>query len=283
MSTAAMSPGTIDISGTAPVPFMRLVTLEWRKMLDTRSGRWLLGITVGLLFVVTAIVLIVLANEEGATLSYSDWMFNVLLIPLTFLLPVFPILCVTSEWSQRTGLTTFVLESNRVRLILAKLTAVLVLALVTLLFSAVVGVAGNLAGAAVGGYDASWEVESRTLFWTVAVQILYFLMAFGLGAVLLNSPAAVTIFYVFGIMLPFVVYFALVSSFDWASTLIPFIDLQTSSVQVTTNEQLRVGPPDFEAKPLETLQYVQFGVATIIWVVIPMVLGFFRIKKTEIK
>lgn len=283
MSTAATSSGIIDVSGTTPVPFSRLVSIEWRKMLDTRSGRWLLGITVGLLFVVTAIVLIVLATSEGSSLSYSDWIFNALLIPLTFLLPVFPILCVTSEWSQRTGLTTFVLESNRTRLIWAKLTSVMTLALATLLFSAVVGVAANLVGAAVGGYDAEWEIDTRTLVWTVVVQILYFLMAFGLGAVLLNSPAAVTLFYVFGIMLPFVVYFGLVSSFDWASNIIPFFDLQTSSVQVTSGEQLRVGPPDFESKPVENLQYLQFGVATVLWVVIPMVLGFFRIKRTEIK
>ena len=30
----------IDVSGTAPVPLTRLVSVELRKALDTRAGRW---------------------------------------------------------------------------------------------------------------------------------------------------------------------------------------------------------------------------------------------------
>ena len=41
MSTSTYEQG-LDLSGTAPLPFTRLVRVELRKMADTRAGRWLL-------------------------------------------------------------------------------------------------------------------------------------------------------------------------------------------------------------------------------------------------
>ena len=49
------------------------------------------------------------------------------------LLPVIGILAVTSEWSQRTALTTFTLVPRRARVIAAKLIAGVVLALIAVL------------------------------------------------------------------------------------------------------------------------------------------------------
>jgi hypothetical protein len=43
------------------------------------------------------------------------------------------ILTVSSEWSQRTGLLTFTLEPNRKRVLLAKLSATLVLGVLVIL------------------------------------------------------------------------------------------------------------------------------------------------------
>ena len=42
MSTATAAP-TLDISGTQPIPFWRLVLVELRKSYDTRAGFWLLA------------------------------------------------------------------------------------------------------------------------------------------------------------------------------------------------------------------------------------------------
>ena len=46
MSTTAPAPGTpgaLDISSTPRVPLGRLVSVELRKSLDTRAGRWFAG------------------------------------------------------------------------------------------------------------------------------------------------------------------------------------------------------------------------------------------------
>jgi ABC-2 type transport system permease protein len=45
-ATAPMQ--TLDVSGTPRVPFTRLVSVELRKALDTRAGRWFTGSIIAL-------------------------------------------------------------------------------------------------------------------------------------------------------------------------------------------------------------------------------------------
>src|SRR3954453_4514956 len=107
MSTAA--PSTLDISGTAPVPFTRLVKVELRKTYDTRAGIWLLGIKAFLDAAVMVIALIVvLVHDEEIKLNDFVGIANFI---SGFLLPVLGIMLVTSEWSQRTGMVTLTLEA----------------------------------------------------------------------------------------------------------------------------------------------------------------------------
>lgn len=265
------APGTIDISQTQPVPFLRLVKVEVRKMLDTRSGFWLL-LSTGLLLVLAAgISLLVIALNDNVALSATD-VSGILTVPLSILLPVFAIQTVTSEWSQRTALVSFTLEANRFRVLLSKLTAVVLLALGALVLAIVLGAILNVVGAAVGGYDATWNVEASMFVATIVSQLLYFLMAFGIGAVVLSTPAAVALFYVVALMLPLMVYGTLMAFFEWARDLIPWIDLQFASA------------PFFESwSNLQGTEIAQLVVATLIWVVAPLVIGTKRVMTTEPK
>ena len=92
---------TLDISGTATVPFSRLVRVELRKMADTRAGFWLL-IAIGLITAAIIGDLPALAARRPAT--FLNFM-GATATPQGFLLPVLGILLVTSEWGQRTALT----------------------------------------------------------------------------------------------------------------------------------------------------------------------------------
>jgi ABC-2 type transport system permease protein len=125
---------------------VRLTGIELRKMVDTRSGRWLLA-TVALLIAAT-IVISVLVGE--ADLHRLDGMFEFALAPIGILLPILGILSVTSEWSQRTTLLTFALVPRRERVTAAK-------ALAACLLGAL-GLVVCLAAAAVGNLivDGSW-------------------------------------------------------------------------------------------------------------------------------
>ncbi len=53
----------LDVAGTPRVPFARLVRTELRKMSDTRAGRWLLGITVGVLVLLAYAGLLLLVDK----------------------------------------------------------------------------------------------------------------------------------------------------------------------------------------------------------------------------
>src|ERR1700709_566998 len=77
----------------------RLTKVELRKMVDTRSGFWLL-IAVAALTIVAVFVTALFAHEEQRTLRH---ILSNGLQPAGILLPVVGILVVTSEWSQRTA------------------------------------------------------------------------------------------------------------------------------------------------------------------------------------
>lgn len=269
MSTTA-PPMTLDVSGTAPVPFGRLVKVEWRKMFDTRGGFWLLLVTGILLALVVGLVLLVLGLEDES-ISANDWS-QVLTIPLSLLLPVFPILTVTTEWTQRSGLVTFSLEPNRARVLLAKFAAVVLFALATIAVAIVVGAVANLVGAGITGTDVRWELEGSTLLLLVLSQLLYFTMAFGLAMVFLNTPGAIAVFYVVALMLPLMVYSFLYAVFDWAQSLIPWIDLQYAFAPFLDPDESVAG-----------LDVARLLVAIAIWIVTPLAVGLNRVLRSEPK
>ena len=65
------------------------------------------------------------------------------------ILPMIAILSITSEWSQRTGLTTFTLVPHRSRIIPAKAFASVAIAIAADGVHLLIGAVGNLVGAAI--------------------------------------------------------------------------------------------------------------------------------------
>lgn len=273
MSTAVRSDDqhTIDVSRTQPVPFFRLVAVELRKLLDTRSGFWLITLTLVMLAAVMGLVLLVLVLAD-ATITAAG-ISEAMIIPVSLLVPVLAILTVTSEWSQRTHLVTFTLEPRRGRVILAKLVTVMILGTATIAVAVLVGALGNLLYGVVTGNEVVWNLDASQLGWTAGVQVLWFLMAFGLGMLILNTPGAVAVFYFFGLIAPFMIYSVLYAIFDWAQSFLPWIDISLASMPFMMGEQGEIG----------ALEWGQLGVSTLIWVVIPLVFGSLRVLRSEVK
>ena len=71
------------------------------------------------------------------------------------------ILSVTSEWSQRSGLTTFTLVPKRGQVIWAKLLISVALGVVSMLVALGIGAVGNLVGAAITGIDPVWDISAE--------------------------------------------------------------------------------------------------------------------------
>lgn len=275
MSAVAVAPST-PLPTAAKVPFGRLVLVEWRKMTDTRAGRTLLIISAGLLLLAMGIVVLVAALNENFSVDLALWS-DVLVVPLSLLTPVLAILIVTQEWGQRTHMVTFSLEPNRLRVIVAKLIAVVAFALALMAVAVVCAVIGNVLAAAVGGYDASWSLDGQTFAWTVALQLLYFVMAFGLAMCLLSTPFSIVVVYAVQLILPIMVWTPLMAFFEWARDLIPFIDLGVASSPFMAQSMMG------QAGEIGTSDYLALVTSILLWVVAPVVFGSMRVVKSEVK
>ncbi len=138
-----------------PIPANRLVDVELRKMFDTRSGFWLL-VSIVVLAVAATVAVVVFAPESS--LSYGTFTAAVG-FPMTLILPMIAILAVTSEWSQRSGLTTFTLVPSRGRVIGAKAIATLIVGVASMLVAFTIGAVGHVFGAALLGVDPVWNID----------------------------------------------------------------------------------------------------------------------------
>ena len=266
-------PYSLDVSGTEQIPFGRMVRVEARKMVDTRAGFWLLMITALLLVAAAAItLLVVLTNDFDLTAAN---LVQIMIVPLSLLLPVFAITTVTSEWSQRTGLVTFTHEPRRIRVAAAKLATVVLLVLVTIAAAILLGALCNVLYGALSGNTPVWNLEAGLFFWTVVNQLLYFLMAFGFGMLLLSTPAAIAIYYVVALLLPFMVYGPIYGILSWGPDVVPWVDLGFALTPLVSSGS---GAPDVSGKV-----YAQVAVTTFVWVVLPLFLGAWRTRRVEIK
>ncbi|MCB9390921.1 MAG: hypothetical protein H6512_15565 [Acidimicrobiia bacterium] len=169
-----------------PIPFIRLVRVEWTKATDTRAARWLLTLVA---LSTTAMLLVPLAAPDFEH-TYGSYLVGAAL-GLSVLLPVVATLLFTSEWSQGTTITTFTQEPRRIRVLNAKLAVSVLLTCGGTIFGAAVATAG------IGIATASGNVVDANLSIGVIAGYLLFVLlnvlaGVALGALLQNSAAAIT-------------------------------------------------------------------------------------------
>jgi ABC-2 type transport system permease protein len=264
--TSAGLPVTFDLTGTPGIPFTRLFKVELRKAFDTRAGRWLVGVTAGIALVADLIIAIVLAAKDE-NLAYGDLVAGAAFV-CSVLLPVLGIMLVTSEWSQRTAMTTFSLEPRRMRIVMAKMLAGVALTAFVIAFALVVGVLCNLLYAAFGG-SLDWTFGWSGFFAFIATQTMAMLGGFALACLLLNTPAAIVVFFVYKWVLPglFAIGAALMA---WFNDLVDWIDFQSAQNRL------------FDGG-LTSTEWGQLVVSGVIWLVVPLVIGLWRIQRAEVK
>ena len=272
MSTSATSSTevhptrTIDISQDQRVPFTRLVSVETRKAFDTRAGRWFTIAILALVAVATTIA--VLAFPEDAQTQVE--MLGLTGGILGYFLPILMILLVTSEWTQRTGLATFTLEPRRPRVIAAKIVAGLGLAVAALVLGALIASLGTLLSPVNGG-EAVWDLGYQEVQNFLLTSLFGVLVGFALAMLLRNSAAAIVAYFVYTFILPIVgaALGALVDGFD---QVVPWIEFNTAQMPLFTGDYRASGE-----------QWAQLAVSGTIWLVVPFVLGLWRLVQAEVK
>jgi ABC-2 type transport system permease protein len=241
------------------IPLWRLTQVELRKLADTRSGLWLL-IVIGLAAAGTAAIMLFAAPDEEQTFQ-GFLAFG--LVPASVLLPVLGILSMTSEWSQRTALTTFTLMPRRGRVIAAKLIAAVLIAVATTAAAAALSAVGNLIAIGMGG-DGAWHIDAAVAGQLLVNQVVFVLMGCGFGALLLNSPLAIVLYFA----IP-TVWSVLGEMVRWLHTAAGWVDINLTSVPLSE--------PGMTGE-----QWARFGVAALVWVALPLALGTARVLRREV-
>jgi len=244
----------VAVAPTRP-PLQRLTGVELRKSVDTRAGFWLLLLNA---LVVVAVVVLVLAvgNDEDQTFAS---MFGDTIGVASILLPIVGLLLVTSEWSQRTALTTFTLVPERGRVVLAKVLAGCGLALAATVICLVSAAIGNLIA---GG---SWEIELSHIGEGALYELFGMLGALALGLLLMHSALAI------------VTYFVLPTVVGIVVEVVPGLDDPAKWFEPT-----RSTTPVSEGT-VNGMEWAYFGVTAAIWIGIPLVLGLLRLARHELK
>jgi ABC-type transport system involved in multi-copper enzyme maturation permease subunit len=239
----------------------RLTGVELRKMTDTRAGFWLLA---GVELLALGMTVIQLATAEAPEQTLMDF-FAVTLYPVGIVMPLLGILLVTSEWSQRTALTTFALVPQRWRVLTAKLMAGVVLAMAVIAASLATAAAVNGVSVGVGKGDGDWTLELSAVANGLVFQLANMLIGLAFGMLLLNSPAAIVLY----LLLPTV----------WA-VLVSFIDaLQTPAEWLDINQTFQ---PLIDNSPTRE-EWERFGASVFFWGVLPFLAGLLRVLRREVK
>jgi ABC-type transport system involved in multi-copper enzyme maturation permease subunit len=255
----------LDLSATEPTPFSRLVRVELRKCYDTRAGFWLIAV-IGLLVVATEIIVLAVTVTQDEAMSFGDFVGAAAFVT-SILLPVLGIMLVTSEWSQRTAMVTFALEPRRSLVFAAKAVVGVLLTLATIAMAIVVGLVCNLLyGVLQDGAD--WTFGWAGFFGFLITQTFAMLGGFALATLLLNTAAAIVVFFVYKWVLPGLI--ALGSLMAWFDKLAPWIDFQSAQ-----------GP--LYDMSLSGKEWGHLIVSGIIWLVVPLVIGTWRVLRAEVK
>lgn len=257
---------------TARIPFARLLKVEFRKSYDTRAGFWLLASIGGLILIAELIASLARGFHDRGHFTPDPMQWSTFAtvagVVTEILLPVLGILLVTSEWSQRTGQTTFTLEPRRATVIWAKLLVGLIYSVVTVVLVLITGAVFNaLYGAIAGHVDWSFPLKGMVGFFIA--QCLAMLTGFAIAALLLNSPASIVIYIASRFVLPglFGIGEHLMGWFDKVG---PWLDFQSA--------QAPLYDWSFTGKT-----FGEFLVSGFLWLVLPLGFGLWRIMRAEVK
>lgn len=252
------SPDTDD----AGIPMIRLVRVELRKLVDTRSGLWLGLAIVGIAVLLDAIMLVFGTTQDLGLRSFL----GATSAGLNLLLPILGILTATTEFTQRTGLVTFALEPRRTRVYAAKSLAAVLLGTAASAVVAVIAVALTALVAARQPVGNHWDMPVVKVVAFLAVNALLVLLGVGFGMLIGNTAAAV----VAVIAVPML--YSIVGGF-WRAfePIANWTDINRTTTQVMSDGAMT------------GQHWAQLIVSILTWVALPVVAGMVRIQRAEVR
>src|SRR5690625_4687295 len=243
-------------SPARPITMGTRLHLELRKALTTRSG-----LILTLLALAWApLVLIGWLAAVGTTGHTAETVLGIGATGVAVLLPIVTLLNVTGEWGQRAILTTFSLDPARGKVVVAKVLAGQVLALAVIASA----LASSLLTSLLMGVDLGGQQDlGRIVLGIVAGGTLYALMGSALGTLTLSTPLGL------GVLLvapQLVTNLGPLAGERWADVA-PWVEINT-----------RLG----ELSGGSVAHWGHLAVACLLWIVLPLLLGFWRVRRADV-
>lgn len=244
-----------------PVGFGTLLQVETRKQVDTLAGRWML---IGMA-AITAIVFVILLFNNGGDHSWMTY-FGAAVTPFSILLPIIAIMASTSEWGQRTAMATFTLEPRRGRVIAAKVLSSLGLGAVLFALGIAMSAIVHQVAITLRGVEGDWGITWWIIGGAAILLVLSMLQGSAFGLAVLNTPFAI------------VAFLALPLAMSALNVLIPSWSSFFSWADI--NQTLT---PLFAGVEPSGKEWAQIAVSCGIWIALPMVIGVWRVFRSEVK
>lgn len=259
--TTTPAAGTHRPARTTRPSLARLTTVELRKATDTRAGFWLLAI---IALAALGMVLVQMFTGSAEDRRFSEF-FGGAQLPVGLLLPVVGILAVTGEWSQRTTLSTFALEPRRERVIAAKVSAAVLMAVGVVVASLAWAALANVVAPLVTDADGGWSFGAEGLGRVVLFQVINVLVGTAFGLALLSTPLAIVLYFV----LP-TLWSILGGTISALKTPAEWLDLSSTTTPLIDGD-------------LTGEAWAQLGTSLALWLVVPLAFGLWRVLRSEIK
>ncbi len=260
MTTTMTQPGITGTTTAANptltgIPFSRLVRVEWAKATETRAARWLLA---AVALTTLGLILVPILSGSSSDQTHAAYL-RYAATGLSILLPVVAILTLTSEWSQRTVLTTFTQEPRRMRVVTAKITVAMLLGAAAAAFGGLVTAAG-LGVAAASGRSVEPNLDAALVLAYLLYVLLNVMTGVALGALVHHSAAAI----VLSFALP--IGFGLLGQTSQAVA--NWLDYTTAFTHVLSGEW--------------SAHATQILVAVGLWIAAPLIVGLVRTVRREV-
>ncbi len=262
MSTATLSPATPTsleplLQHRGP-NFLSLIKLEVRKSVDTRAGRWIILSIIGL-----AVAVLAWETWQGrnSAVSLKNFLESAQ-TPVVLIIPVLGVLAMTSEWSQRSALTTFTLLPRRLPVLVAKLVAALVIAILAMVVIGLVAVLATALAGLVSGENINWSLTAKEAGGLVIANLLNVAMGAGFGAIMPVTGVALTTFFVAPTLFGLFSVAILKARGEW-------FDISSALGRIVEFNLDGKGP--------------QTAVAVVVWVLAPLVIGMWVSNRREVK
>jgi ABC-2 type transport system permease protein len=256
--TASARPSPGRVADDRRPPLARLTAVELRKMVNTRSGFWVL-VAVAVMTLIVALISVTNHGGRGATYTH---VFHDASLPSAYLLPIVGILLICGEWTQRTTLTTFTLVPIRRRAIFAKVIASLLVSAGALVASLAVSILLAAAFGHVPGGPGSLPVAVIVQGWLYLSAGM--LMGLAFGAAFLTSAPAIVAF----LLLP-TIWDAVVGRVNSLADIAVWLDSAHTLAPLTL-------------QPLSALEWEHVGTTLALWIGVPLLAGLRRIRGSDI-